>query len=328
MIILGIESSCDETGIGIVKNGRIVANVIATQEDIHAVYGGVVPELASRAHCSRIDGLLALALKQSGCSIGDVTQIGVTHTPGLKGALLVGVAFGSALGISLRVPVYRVNHLHAHLAANFLNRALDFPALGLVVSGGHTSLFVLHSPLEISCIGRTLDDACGETFDKVGRLLNLGFPGGPAVEREARKGNETMVKFPTALLGRESLDFSFSGLKTSVSYYAKRHGSGNIPDVCAGFQKAVADTLCEKVRRAVRRYPGRTFICGGGVVGNRYLVHRLRAVCRELDIRVFIPPEPLCRDNGAMIAILTSCLVKEKIPAPTPSIVTEPTSRC
>jgi len=316
MVILGIESSCDETGIGILKNKKILANTVATQEDLHSVYGGIVPELASRAHCSKIDNLfINLALKKSGLKQKNIDFIGVTSEPGLKGSLLVGVSFAAGLGYSLGIPVYKINHLYAHIAVNFLTPGVKFPALGLVISGGHTSFFYIRDYTNFTLIGKTLDDACGETFDKAGRMLQLGFPGGPAIEREAKKSNEK-IKFPVALISKSSIDFSFSGLKTSVMYYIKKNGLNNVPDICAGFQKAITDALVKKTERAIKKYPVKTFFLGGGVAQNQYIVAKFKLLFNEKKIKFFVPPKKLCLDNGAMVAIMTYFLIAGKIKKP------------
>lgn len=324
-IIIGIESSCDETGIGVLKGNRILSNVISSQEDIHSLYGGVVPELASRAHVSRIDNLLHKALEKSKCKIEDIDYIGVTSEPGLKGSLLVGVSFAVGLAYSLKKDLYKVNHLHAHIAANYLNEDIEFPAIAFVVSGGHTSLFFLKDYTEFSLIGRTLDDACGEAFDKVGRMLNLGFPGGPKIEKEAEKGDENKIKFPVAILSKDSLDFSFSGLKTAVLYYIKENGLKNIPDICASFQKTVGDILCIKIKKAISKFPVKSFLLGGGVIQNNYLRKRIKEIFKDEKIKLFIPPKDLCIDNGAMVAILTKFLIKKGIPPSDLRIEVKPT---
>ena len=316
MVILGIESSCDETGIGILKNKKILANTVATQEELHSVYGGIVPELASRAHCAKIDNLFKLALKKSGLKQKNIDFIGVTSEPGLKGSLLVGVSFAAGLGYSLGISVYKINHLYAHIAANFLTPGVKFPALGLVVSGGHTSFFYIRDYTNFTLIGKTLDDACGETFDKVGRMLQLGFPGGPAIERKAKKGDEKKIKFPVALISKNSIDFSFSGLKTSVMYYIKENGLNNVPDICAGFQKAIADALVKKAEKAIKKYPVKTFFLGGGVTQNQYIVNKFKSLFKEKKVKLFVPPKKLCLDNGAMVAIMTHFLIAGKIKKP------------
>ncbi len=309
MVIIGIESSCDETGIGILKNGEIIENIVSSQEDIHSKFGGVVPELASRAHLEKIDILFNLVLEKSGIKLEDIDFIGVTSHPGLKGSLIVGVSFACGLSLSLKKPLYKVDHLQAHIAANYIKKDIEFPAIGLVISGGHTSFFYLKNHIEFRLIGRTLDDACGEAFDKVGRMLNLPFPGGPQIEKYAKKGNENKIKFPVVLLGKNSLDFSFSGLKTAVMYYIKENGLKNVPDICASFQKSVADTLCIKIERAIKKYKPKSLLVGGGVIQNEYLRNRIKKLVGG-NLKLFIPSKKLCLDNGSMVAILTYYLIK------------------
>jgi len=313
MIVLGIDTSCDETGVGIIENKKILSNVIASQEDIHSLYGGVVPELASRAHLSRIDNLFKIAVEKSKIKIEDIDLIGVTNHPGLKGSLLVGVSFASGLAYRLRKPLYFINHIYAHIAVNFLNEGIEFPALGLVISGGHTSFFHIENHINFKEIGRTLDDACGETFDKVGRILGLPFPGGPYIEKEAEKGNEKKIKFPVPLISSNSLDFSFSGLKTAIVYYVKKHGKNNICDIAASFQKSVSDLICRKIKIAFKKYNVKSFLLGGGVARNLYLQKRIKEVTPE-NIKLFIPEKDLCIDNGVMVASITYYLYKKGFP--------------
>ncbi len=325
MLILGIETSCDETGIGLLKGRKILTNLIASQDDIHSAYGGVVPELASRAHVEMIDRLFSRAVESAGIKSCDINCIGVTNHPGLKGSLMVGVSFACGLAYALNIPLYRVNHLHSHLAVNFLNRELEFPALGLVISGGHTTFFHIKTPVEFTAIGRTLDDACGETFDKVGRMLGLAFPGGPDIEKAAEQGDENRIRFPVALMGKDSLDFSFSGLKTAVLYYIKKNGLKNIPDICAGFQKAVGDTLTEKTKRALVKHRVKSFLLGGGVAQNRYIRKRFQEMLEDKNVKIFIPNKKLCMDNGAMTAVMASYLAEYTIKPPPLSIEVIPT---
>ncbi|MCM8819094.1 MAG: tRNA (adenosine(37)-N6)-threonylcarbamoyltransferase complex transferase subunit TsaD [Candidatus Omnitrophica bacterium] len=312
MIVVGIETSCDETSIGIIDDKRIIVNIVATQEDIHSVYGGVVPELASRSHLQRIDNLFNLALKRSKIKIEDIDLIGVTNQPGLKGSLLVGVSFACGLSYRLKKPIYFINHLNAHLAVNFLNKEIEFPAIGLVISGGHTSFFYIENYISFKKIGRTLDDACGETFDKVGRILGLPFPGGPYIEKNAEKGDENSIKFPIPMLSSDSLDFSFSGLKTAIVYYVRKYGKKNIHDICASFQKVVADFICRKINIALKRYKVNSFLLGGGVSRNMYLQKRIKQVIPD-NIKIFIPEKNLCLDNGVMVSVMAYFLFKNNI---------------
>jgi len=309
MIIIGIETSCDETSIGILENNKLLANIVASQEDIHSKFGGVVPELASRQHLEKIDILFNIAVEKSKININNINYIGVTSQPGLKGSLIVGVSFASGLSFSLKKPIYKIDHLKAHISANYFDENIEFPAIGLVISGGHTSFYYLKNHIDFELLGRTLDDACGEVFDKVGRMLALPFPGGPQIEKNAKEGDENKIKFPVALISKNSLDFSFSGLKTAVNYHIKKNGLNNIPDICASFQKVVADTLCIKIERAINRYKVKSLLLGGGVVQNEYIRGRIKEKIGE-KIKLFIPEKKLCMDNGGMVAILTYFLIK------------------
>ena len=311
MIVIGIETSCDETGVGIIKDKKILTNIVASQEDIHSIYGGVVPELASRAHLSRIDNIFKIAIEKSGLNIDDIDLIGVANHPGLKGSLLVGVAFACGLAYKLKKPIYFVNHLYSHLAVNFLNENIEFPALGLVISGGHTSFFYIENFISFKEIGKTLDDACGETFDKVGRILGFPFPGGPYIEKEAEKGDDKKIKFPVPS-NLKDLNFSFSGLKTAILYYIKKYGKGNITDICASFQKVIGDYLCEKIKTALKKYNVKSFFLGGGVVSNFYIQKRIREILPSY-INLFIPEKNLCLDNGVMVAVMSYYLCKYSV---------------
>jgi len=307
MFVLGIETSCDETSLAVVRDGKkVLANVIASQNRVHQRFGGVVPELASRAHVEVIDSLFLKALRDSKITSREISLIAVTASPGLKGSLLIGSTFGRALSFASHIPLTEVNHLCAHLAANFLiEKDIKFPAVGLVVSGGHTNLFCLESRSKMKILGETLDDAAGEVFDKVARVLNLEYPGGPSLEKVAKKGDPLAIKFPCAYLGKKSLDFSFSGIKTSVIYYVKKYGSsGDIADIAASFQKAVIKVLVEKVRRAVNLKKTKTLLLGGGVASNRVLRGEMKKFALAEGIDLFIPSPILCTDNAAMVASL------------------------
>jgi len=308
VIVLGIETSCDETAVAVVADGcRILANLIASQTELHAQFGGVVPEVASRRHLETINPLLARALQEAGISWSQIDAVAVTQGPGLLGSLLVGVMTAKALAFALEVPLLAVNHLEAHIYANFLvTPDLPFPLLCLVVSGGHTDLFYLPRHGEYRLLGRTRDDAAGEAFDKVARAMGLGYPGGPAIERAAAGGNPAAVPLPRAYLEEESYDFSFSGLKTAVVNYlarAARGGTGvNMADLAASFQQAVVEVLAEKVLRAADALRPAGIMLAGGVAANRALRETLLARAEPAGFRVHVPPPVLCTDNAAMVA--------------------------
>jgi N6-L-threonylcarbamoyladenine synthase len=314
MLFLGIETSCDETAAAVFTDApAVLASVIASQTDLHARFGGVVPEVAARAHLQRLLPVIEDALRQAGVRLDEVGCVAVHNTPGLVGALLVGVSAAKMLAVALGVPLVAVNHIEGHVYACRLAAGRDiFPCVGLVVSGGHTSLFHCRTPLHFELLGATLDDAAGEAFDKVAALLGLGFPGGPAVEREAAGGNPHAVKLPRSFLHDERLDFSFSGLKTAVLYAL---GGQNNPrpappppgqrraDLAASFQRAVVDVLVAKARQALRRTGLTRLAVGGGVAANKALRAALEAVAREEGAELFIPPLALCTDNAAMAAL-------------------------
>jgi N6-L-threonylcarbamoyladenine synthase len=320
-ICLGIETSCDETAIGLVKNGReIIADVVLSQVDLHRVYGGVVPEIACRAHIESILPILIKTLKDARIKLSDISAVGVSNRPGLIGALLVGLSVAKTLAWLLNKPLIAVNHIQAHLYVNNLVDELTYPYIGLVVSGGHTTLFWVKSPTYYKTIGRTRDDASGEAFDKVAKILELGYPGGPIIEITAQKGNQSAIKFPRGLVSDGSLDFSFSGLKTAVLYYCKGQNASsksplknglNIPDICASFQEAVVDTLAKKTLQAVRKKNAMAVVLGGGVVCNEALRKRFRDVCAKAGIKLYLPLKKLCTDNAVMVAAMTYEKFKE-----------------
>ncbi|MCL5408431.1 MAG: tRNA (adenosine(37)-N6)-threonylcarbamoyltransferase complex transferase subunit TsaD [Candidatus Omnitrophica bacterium] len=287
MIILGIETSCDETSIGVIKNGSILSNIIYSQNMIHQPFGGIMPELASREHLKKILPSFQEALSKASISAEDIDAIGVTNSPGLKGSLIIGVSFAAGLAYSLKKPLYFINHLYGHIASNFIEN-IEFPCLGLVISGGHTSLFYIKNYIDFQLIGKTLDDACGEAFDKIARILKLPYPGGPNLEKIARKGNEKKINFPRPYL-LKSLNFSFSGIKTAVFYYVKEHGLENSPDIAASFQKAITDTIIRKMSMALEKYPVRNFIFGGGVIQNQYLRDNIMKHFKTKNIKILFP---------------------------------------
>jgi len=321
---LGIETSCDETAAAVVVDGVAVrSNVIASQHDLHERFGGVVPELAGRAHVERVLPVLREAIARAGMGWGELDAIAVGNRPGLIGSLLVGVGAAKALAWSLGVPLLGIDHVEAHLHAGLLDSPpAEHPALGLVVSGGHTSLFLIQAPGEPQEIGRTIDDAIGEAYDKVGVLLDLPYPGGPEVDRLARSGDPRAFEFPESLPRRDSIDFSFSGLKTAVLYSIrppKGHGHGRRPaesamraqpplddrrraDIAASFQRAAIAVVLRKLGLAFDRHPARSLLVGGGVSANSLLRAELDRFARERRLELRLPRMEYCLDNGAMIA--------------------------
>jgi N6-L-threonylcarbamoyladenine synthase len=314
VFFLAIETSCDETAAAVfTEEPRVLSSVVASQTDLHARFGGVVPEMAARAHLQRLLPVVDEALKQAAVSLQQIGCVAVLNTPGLVGALLVGVSAAKMLALALGVPLVSGNHIEAHVYACRLAAGRDiFPCVGLVVSGGHTVLFHCHSALRLELLGSTLDDAAGEAFDKVASILGLGFPGGPAVEREAEGGDPAAFAFPRSFLHDERLDFSFSGLKTAVLYEIHGHGvaRGEPPgpgqrrrDVAASFQEAVVDVLAAKCRLALHRTGLERLAVGGGVTANRRLRDALTDLAAQEQAELFVPPPALCTDNAAMAAI-------------------------
>lgn len=304
-IILGIESSCDETGIAIVRDGReVLANEIASQIDIHKVFGGVVPEIASRQHTKVISQLVKQVMDTANVPID---AIAATQGPGLMGSLLVGLSFAKALAYSWKLPFIPVHHIEGHLFSAFLGeRAPEFPFLALVVSGGHTQIIQCDRPHHYRILGTTRDDAVGESFDKVARLLDLPYPGGPSIQKAAAGGNPKAYDFPRAMRNRAGLEFSYSGLKTAV-LYAMQDGAADVPDIAASFQAAAIDILLIKIKQAIQQTDAQRLVVAGGVAANQLLRDR---VSTELGIDVFMPPFTYCIDNGAMIAAAGDSLFK------------------
>ena len=321
MLVLGIESSCDETALALVDEGRPVASVLASQADIHALFGGVVPELASREHYRYIGPLLDELLHRAGVDTAALDLVCAARGPGLLGSLLVGVAFAKALALGLNVPFLGVNHLHAHLLAAGIDSDLTFPCLGLLVSGGHTHIYRMEAPSRFITLGRTLDDAAGEAFDKAAKLAGLPYPGGALLDRLARTGDPASVALPRPYLDNDNLDFSFSGLKTAAALWLEKTcpricpGGWQRPlpspeaapaalrNFCAAFNEAVVDTLCAKLSRALRQNPDiRTLVVAGGVAANSLLRERAGALMRERGGRCLVPPPALCTDNAVMTA--------------------------
>lgn len=338
-LILGIESTCDETAAAIVSGGRsVLSNVVATQTELHAKFRGVVPEIASRAHIENILPVIRESLERAGVTLREIDAVAVAHRPGLIGSLLIGLTAAKTLAWALSKPLVAVDHVHAHLYSVMLGGGATeqrsdeatkgpaevvFPAVGLVVSGGHTALYELRSWLDVTLIGTTIDDAVGEAYDKVAAILGLTYPGGPVIDRLARQGDPSAVRFPRSMLGRESLDFSFSGLKTAVLYHVRgvpgkirnvgfavrtaRPNAGPhsepyderaVANVAAAFQDAAVDVLVRKLKRAIARVHAKSVIVGGGVSANS----ALRESLRGLSVPAFVPPLEYCTDNAAMAA--------------------------
>lgn len=307
VMILAIESSCDETAAAVVENGRKVhSNIISSQIDIHTLYGGVVPEIASRKHIERMNQVITQALDTAGMSLDDMDAIAVTYGPGLIGALLVGVAEAKAIAYAKKLPLIGVHHIEGHISANYIdNIDLEPPFLCLVVSGGHTHLVNVQDYGRYEVLGRTRDDAAGEAFDKVARAIGLGYPGGPKIEQAAQKGDPDAIVFPRAKVSGSAFDFSFSGLKSAVLNYLNGCRMKNIPivkeNVAASFQKAVIDVLVENAMQAAEQYHAARFAIAGGVASNTALRSRMAAACAERNIPFYCPTQILCTDNAAMI---------------------------
>ena len=316
MKILGIETSCDETSASVVENGqRVLSNVVATSLKDHQRYGGIIPEIASRRQLEWINIVTLKALADAGLKLGDVDAIAVTKSPGLIGSLLVGISFANSLSYALKKPLIPVNHIQAHLYANYLTldkagtggdpfKELPLPAVGLVVSGGHSSLFMIKDFRSFRVFGETLDDAAGEAYDKVARILELGYPGGPVIDSLAQTVKKNDLKFTCASLVGTN-DFSFSGIKTAVLYHTRKHAGDkdySVEHVAHAFQESVVNVLVEKSLEACRKKKATTLLIGGGVAANSALRSRLEEKARDLGIRVHFPPVALCMDNAAMVA--------------------------
>ena len=316
-LVLGIETSCDETAVGIVRGRTLLANIISSSVEQHARFGGVVPEIASRAHLEAMQSVISQALTEAKVSLKDIDAFGVTAGPGLIGALLVGTSAASGLSLALDKPLYGVNHLSSHIAVDVLNekQILD-PAIGLLVSGGHSSILkVADLASDVEVLGATIDDAAGEAFDKIARLLELDFPGGPVIDRLAQSGISDAIDFPRGLthvndLDEHLYDFSFSGLKTAVSRYLKQTPDAVRADIAASFQEAVVDVLLSKALSAAKAYGFESVIIAGGVAANSRLRAEAARRCEIAGIRLRTPPIGLCTDNGAMVAALTSLMVQ------------------
>lgn len=307
-LTMAIESSCDETSVAVVADGReVLCNVISSQIDIHTAFGGVVPEIASRHHLQNMNAVIDQALLQAEITFDDVDLMGVTYGPGLVGALLMGVATAKAIAFARDIPLVGVNHMHGHISANFIaDTELEPPFMSLIVSGGHTNIVEMTDYTTCRVLGSTRDDAVGEAYDKVARVIGLGYPGGPKIDRVAKEGNPEAINFKRVYLEKDSLDFSFSGLKTAVlNYLNTQRQAGreiNVPDVAASFQAAVLDVVVNKAVSAVRRQKQDKLVLAGGVAANTRLRAELERECKKYGIRLYVPEPVLCTDNAAMIA--------------------------
>lgn len=317
--ILGIETSCDETAAAVVADGRTVkSSIVASQTKLHEKYGGVVPEIASRAHIEKIYPVIAEALAQANIDKNDIDAIAIANQPGLTVALIVGVTAAKTLAVTWEKPLIAINHLHAHLQSALLKQnSPELPAVALIVSGGHTCLYDYESPLEPKLLGSTIDDAAGEAFDKVANILKLPYPGGPAIEEAAKNGSPNAIKFPRTMLGKDSLDFSFSGIKTAVLYYCcgqdmkgqntvDSMSRQQIADIAASFQAAIIDVLVDKTQRAAEKIKAETVLLGGGVAANNLLRTALQQMCDSAvpPKKLLIAPKQYCTDNAVMVASL------------------------
>jgi N6-L-threonylcarbamoyladenine synthase len=325
MRVLAIETSCDDTGAAVVLDGRkILSNVVSSQVSVHQKYGGVVPELASRRHVESIVPIVTEALETAKVTLRDIDGISVTQGPGLVGSLLVGLSFAKSLSFVTGLPFVGVNHIEAHLSAIFLNKnPPKFPFIGLVVSGGHTSLFRVDGFGKYKGLGQTRDDAAGEAFDKVAKLLGLGYPGGPIIDELSKSGNPRAIRFPRPSLGKNSLDFSFSGLKTAVVNYVKAHPEpiGGYPedlirDIVSSFQEAVVDVLVKKTLQAAQQQGLRKVVLSGGVAANQHLREKIKEEASQQKVKVYMPSPSFCTDNAAMVGVVGYEYLKRGIRSP------------
>jgi len=325
MLVLAIETSCDDTGAAVVSNGRkILSNVVSSQVSIHQKYGGVVPELASRRHIESIVPIVTEALETAEITLRDIDGIAVTQGPGLVGSLLVGLSFAKSLSFVTGVPFVGINHIEAHLSAIFLEEAHPkFPFVGLVVSGGHTSLFRVDGFGKYKRLGQTRDDAAGEAFDKVAKLLRLGYPGGPIIDELSKSGSPKAIRFPRPSLGKNSFDFSFSGLKTAVVNYVKSNPepAGGYPeelicDIVSSFQEAVVEVLVKKTLQAAQHQGLRRVVLSGGVAANRHLREKIKEEASLQKVKVYIPSPSFCTDNAAMVGVVGYEYLKKGIRSP------------
>lgn len=336
MLVLGIETSCDETAASVVEDGRrILSNVVSSQIDIHKKYGGVVPELASRKHLETINFVVEQALSQARCSFKELDGIAVTNGPGLVASLLIGLATAKAIAYAFELSLIGINHIEGHIFSNFLEHSgnrfttekLVPPFIALVVSGGHSDLVFVEDYGKYELLGRTRDDAVGESFDKVAKLLHLGYPGGPIIDEIARKGNAEVIKFPLAHMKDDSLDFSFSGLKTAVVNFVRSHKlpteSQSIADIAACFQRAAIKALVEKTFYAIEEKGMEKVVLGGGVASNSHLRNVFKNQAEKNGIELYYPPPALCTDNAVMIGCVGYYKMKYSVPMPFDSLEAE-----
>lgn len=319
MFTLGIETSCDETSASVLNGHRVLSNIVTSSVHLHKRFGGVVPEIACRYHVEYISYVIEKALKKAGIGLPEIKLISVTQGPGLVGALLVGISMAKSLSFALDIPVVGVNHLHAHIWSAILSERIRPPFMGLVVSGGHTCLAKVQAADRFKLIGQTRDDAAGEALDKAAKILGLGYPGGPAIEKMARSGNLKKIKFPKARLGEDNFDFSFSGIKTAVLYFVReREKSASLKrkiktsDIAAAFQESIVESVVGNTIRACRQKKLNKLVAGGGVIANKRLRERLSTECNSNRIKVYFPPRELCVDNAAIVAGLGRELFKKR----------------
>ncbi|GAM07758.1 tRNA N6-adenosine threonylcarbamoyltransferase [Geobacter sp. OR-1] len=318
MLVLAIETSCDETAAAVVRDGRtVLSSIVASQVAIHAEYGGVVPEIASRRHLESIVPVVEEALSASGVSLSEINGVAVTQGPGLVGALLVGIAAARGIGAAMSIPVTGVNHIEAHLLAAFLEQEIEFPYLALVVSGGHTHLYRVEGVGRYSILGQTIDDAAGEAFDKVAKIVGLTYPGGALIDRLAASGDPKGVKLPRPLLHDGSCNFSFSGLKTAVLNWVQKNPDGKsgqpLQDLCASFQSAVCEVLAFKTAMALERTGIRRLVVAGGVACNSGLRREISVLAASRGVELYIPAPALCADNAAMVAVPGEYYLSERV---------------
>ncbi|MBE9535541.1 MAG: tRNA (adenosine(37)-N6)-threonylcarbamoyltransferase complex transferase subunit TsaD [Proteobacteria bacterium] len=315
MKVLGIESSCDETAAAVVEGGRkVLSNIVVSQVKDHALFGGVVPEVASRKHTEAIVPVINAALGDAGLGLDDIDGIAVTQGPGLVGALLVGLSVAKSLAFARNIPFVGINHIEGHLTAIFLEEEVEFPYVGLIVSGGHTSIYLVKDLGDYQLLGKTIDDAAGEAFDKVAKVLGLGYPGGALMDRLAKQGDCKAIRFPRGLLGKAKFNFSFSGMKTAASQYIKKQHEdligGMTNDIAASFQEAIVDVLVKKTVAAAEQSDVKSIVISGGVACNSRLRARMAEIAKEAGIKTCFPSPVFCTDNAAMIAALGDYYLK------------------